>query len=263
MAKRATRKAGIDALRTTCGSSDASRQLDNLRAGVIDRLRRAWDTYKAPARTLSGNELREATRLFDDFSIVHERWLELRDIEARVDDLLDREPTNAAALALRREKHYFDGLVVCTTATLIPYLKLSADAIGLDPSPFTHCIENPTRETRASAIALAEGLRLRARDSADTKPPTLPAGDDQPSAPALTVNQTRVLQTMARFDPSRLLSSKTIADEMDATSRLSEETVRQCVGKLIGLRLAERPEGDRSGARLTIAGRRLAGKIAD
>jgi hypothetical protein len=68
---------------------------------------------------------------------------------------------------------------------------------------------------------------------------------------------------MARFDASRLLSAKMIADEMDATIRLSEETVRQCVGKLIAADLAERPEGDRSGARLNSAGRRLAGKIAD
>lgn len=68
---------------------------------------------------------------------------------------------------------------------------------------------------------------------------------------------------MARFDASELRSSKSIANEMDATVRLSEETVRQCVGKLIESQLAERPEGDRSGARLTRAGRKLAGKIAD
>lgn len=104
---------------------------------------------------------------------------------------------------------------------------------------------------------------LGARDADDAKPKTLPAGGDESAGPALTVNQSRVLQTMARFDASRLLSSKMIAEEMDATVRLSEETVRICVGKLIESNLSERPEGDRSGARLNSAGRKLAGKIAD
>jgi hypothetical protein len=82
-------------------------------------------------------------------------------------------------------------------------------------------------------------------------------------SPALTANESRVLLTMARFDASRLLPLKTIAEEMDATVRLSVETVRLIVGKLIELNLAERPEGVRSGARLNPAGRKLAAKIAD
>lgn len=86
---------------------------------------------------------------------------------------------------------------------------------------------------------------------------------EESAGPALTVNQSRVLQTMARFDASRLLSAKMIAEEMDARVRLSEETVRQSVRKLIESNLAERPEGDRSGARLNRAGRKLAGKIVD
>ncbi len=86
---------------------------------------------------------------------------------------------------------------------------------------------------------------------------------DEPAGPALTPNQQRVLQTMARFDASRLLSCAVIAPKMDPAIRLSEEAVRQCVAKLIELNLAERPEGERSGARLTIPGRKLAGKIAD
>ena len=97
----------------------------------------------------------------------------------------------------------------------------------------------------------------------DAKPQALPACANESAGLALTANQSRVLQTMARFDASRLLSSKMIADEMDASARLSEETVRKCVGKLIESQLAERPEGGRSGARLNNAGRKLAGKIAD
>jgi hypothetical protein len=97
----------------------------------------------------------------------------------------------------------------------------------------------------------------------DRKPPAPPAGDSEPTGPALTNNQSLVLRTMARFDGSLLLSAAKIAAEMNPATRLSEETVRQCVGKLIESNLAERPEGERSGARLTNAGRKLAVKIAD
>jgi hypothetical protein len=87
--------------------------------------------------------------------------------------------------------------------------------------------------------------------------------DSEASEPALTRSQVNVLNTMADFDGSRLLSAKMIADEMAPVVRLSEETVRQCVKRLIDCGLAERPQGDRSGARLTLAGRRRAVKIAD
>lgn len=116
-----------------------------------------------------------------------------------------------------------------------------------------------TDERAAEKLAQSFG----AGDNGDAKPKTLPTGADESAGPALTMSQSRVLQTMARFDASRLLTLKMIAEEMDATVRLTEETVRVCVGKLIESKLAERPEGDRSGARLNSAGRKLAGKIAD
>jgi len=131
------------------------------------------------------------------------------------------------------------------------------ERLGIDPAPLLTAGIAPSMANSIAANAVAERLRLRADQ------PALPAGADEPAGPALTPSQSRVLQTMARFDPSRLVSASGIALEMDATVRLSEETVRQCVGKLIESQLAERPEGDRSGARLTRAGRKLAGKIAD
>ena len=94
-------------------------------------------------------------------------------------------------------------------------------------------------------------------------PPAIPAGDVQPHGPALTENQSQVLKTLALFDGSQLLSAATITAEMDRSARLNVETVRQCVGKLIESGWAERPEGERSGARLTNEGRRVVGKIAD
>lgn len=124
---------------------------------------------------------------------------------------------------------------------------------------------------RSAPEAPAGTVQERASPALQPKPPR----DEAPlhadilacsaaaDAPAITQNQSRVLQTMARFDPSRLLSAAAITTEMDPAARLSEETVRQCVLRLIKSDLAERPDGDRSGARLTAAGRRLAGKIAD
>ncbi len=146
-------------------------------------------------------------------------------------------------------------------------LRAVIETRGLDaPAPTPTVSVSPELLDRLEAASGAAEKMARvfgAGDNGDTKPKTLPAGADESAGPALTVNQSRVLQTMARFDASRLLSSKMIAEEMDGTVRLAEETVRQCVGKLIALHLAERPEGERSGARLTTAGRKLAGKIAD
>jgi hypothetical protein len=68
---------------------------------------------------------------------------------------------------------------------------------------------------------------------------------------------------MNRFGAAVLLSVEQVVLEMDPVNRLSEETVRQCILALIGHLLAERPSGEKGGARLTNAGRRLAGKIAD
>lgn len=91
-------------------------------------------------------------------------------------------------------------------------------------------------------------------------------GKDDPiedTAPALTEPDVRVLKAMACADGSRLLSGEKVAAEMDPKQTLSPRTIGPIVQKLIGLGLAERPQGPRSGARLTPLGRRRASKIAD
>jgi hypothetical protein len=85
--------------------------------------------------------------------------------------------------------------------------------------------------------------------------------DVQP--PALTEAQRITLCAMNSFDRTVLASAQKICEAINPTKRLSEETVRQCIKRLIKLDLVERPEGSRKGARLTNAGRRLAGKIVD
>lgn len=85
--------------------------------------------------------------------------------------------------------------------------------------------------------------------------------DDQ--EPPLTSHDATVLKTMSRFDGSQLLIIKMISAEMDPEERLSERTIGEIVRKLVKQTLAERPEGDRQGVRLTSTGRQLAAKIAD
>lgn len=110
-------------------------------------------------------------------------------------------------------------------------------------------------------------LDLGGADSDGPPPPDLShkrdaEQDDQTVEAALTANDAEVVRTMARPDASLLLSIKAIVEEMDPHKRLSEESVRTIVKKLICLKLATRPT-DRGGARLTAEGRKVAGKIAD
>jgi hypothetical protein len=88
-------------------------------------------------------------------------------------------------------------------------------------------------------------------------------GDADVEFPSLTENEVAVITTLARFDPMRLASVTMIESEMDAGSRRSPRKIGEAVNRLIELDLAERPRGDRSGARLTTAGRRVARKVAD
>jgi hypothetical protein len=151
--------------------------------------------------------------------------------------------------------------------------ELLADHFGIDSTGFVHAQRVDDDATLTQLIQSQKALircverwqseQGRVTASQEPMPKSLLAGADESAGPALTENQSRVLRTMARFDPSQLLSSEMIADEMDAHVRLSEETVRKCVGKLIESLLAERPQGDKNGARLNNAGRKLAGKIAE
>ncbi len=113
---------------------------------------------------------------------------------------------------------------------------------------------------------LLKRLRVECWDgdgTTDDGPRETPTTDSDEAPPALTPNQTVVIETMAQFDGSRLLSAVTIDEGMDPKRRLSARTIGPIVRRLIKLGLAERPEGERSGARLTPKGRRLAPKIAD
>ncbi|RMF00583.1 MAG: hypothetical protein D6773_11225 [Alphaproteobacteria bacterium] len=122
-------------------------------------------------------------------------------------------------------------------------------------------------EVRAVALAWADRQRMKAMLAGEGRAPqpgrqVTPDDDDQPP-PALTANEVAVLRTLASIDPAELASVARVEAAMDRAQRVSEKTIRLAIRRLVGLGLAERPEGDRRGARLTIAGRRLVRKITD
>jgi hypothetical protein len=122
-------------------------------------------------------------------------------------------------------------------------------------------------DVRTVALAWADRQRMKARLAAEVGSPQPEDHggsdeDDQPP-PALTANEVSVLRTLAIFDPAELASAARVEAAMDRAERISDKTIRVAIRRLVELGLAERPEGDRSGARLTIAGRRLVRKIAD
>jgi hypothetical protein len=122
-------------------------------------------------------------------------------------------------------------------------------------------------DVRTVALAWADRQRMKARLAAQAgaSQPEIHGGpdDDDRSPPALTGNEASVLRTLAIFDPAELASAARVEAAMDRAERISDKTIRVAIRRLVELGLAERPEGDRSGARLTIAGRRLVRKIAD
>lgn len=118
--------------------------------------------------------------------------------------------------------------------------------------PATPLVAKPEgKEPAANAVTSLVDGGTRSNESNEEDPPSL------------TKSQSLVLKTMAVSDPARLLSAEAISREMDAPERLSPRTIGPILQRLIGLDLAERPQGTRSGARLTLPGRRLASKIAD
>jgi len=77
---------------------------------------------------------------------------------------------------------------------------------------------------------------------------------------SLTKNALIVLQTMAAFDGSRLLSVNSIQEATPIDDIISHQTIRAILQKFIAAGYAERPEGQRQGSRLTNQGRKLARK---
>lgn len=110
--------------------------------------------------------------------------------------------------------------------------------------------------------AWLEGVKAAAlKAMAGASSPAAGAGEAQDAeelpAPLRPADQL-VLRTMDTFDPRVLLSLRQIHLAMDTSVRIQERSIGSSLDRLIEYGLAERPEGERSGARLTISGRKLA-----
>lgn len=89
-------------------------------------------------------------------------------------------------------------------------------------------------------------------------------GDEkEEQAPALKQNELVTLKALALFGPNRLATSTDVGNEMTPADRLSPRTIQPAIRRLMELDLAERPEGDKHGARATLKGQRLVLDIAD
>ncbi len=82
--------------------------------------------------------------------------------------------------------------------------------------------------------------------------------DDATTRYSLTKSESHVLVMLDRFNACQLASLKSIQSEMEMRQSYNLKTIGKTMTKLIGLGLAERPQGSRAGGRLTNAGRRLA-----
>lgn len=138
---------------------------------------------------------------------------------------------------------------------------------------------NPRTPTRPASVhignwdeggkAFAEAFKTAnggGNPEANASPPGPPAaadeGEDEQQVPALTKAERATLLALATFDASRLASALEVSEAMPGVS-YSERSAREAIKKLVALNLAERPEGEKQGARLTIKGRRLASRLDD
>lgn len=210
-------------------------------------------------------------------SIRHEGWIKRDDLALKLTQLggliggrrfAARHADTAIAHAvqeywLREERH--DGWRPGMESGSGWKKVVQAQPVGLARA--SEMAESPTILTPPQASTTAAAPTFAAVSSSPS-PAALdsfpaPEEDEPRQDPALKNAERMTLLTLAVFDPSILASAAQIAEAMDPSERLSERTITPAIRKLVELGLAERPEGERQGARLTLRGRRLASKIAD
>lgn len=106
--------------------------------------------------------------------------------------------------------------------------------------------------------------QMQAKQAAEEQDADASSADDEvDQVPALTESERITLCALNTFDAAMLASATRIGEAIEPAKRLSDRTITKAIGRLIQLGLAERPQGDRQGARLTLRGRRLVAKVAD
>jgi hypothetical protein len=119
------------------------------------------------------------------------------------------------------------------------------------------------QRVKAQLAAESGAGRVAGQAPRATRPAGSESDTDETAPPALTPNEITVLQALATFDPTELASAARISDAIDPSRRVSDRSIVTIVRRLLELGLAERPMGDRSGARLTLQGRRIVRRIAE
>ena len=183
-------------------------------------------------------------RGIDDTARLTATWLVRRGEDPACREAMERHADTLAQLAAVLEDHCPAG--VDARRPVLPW----DEADGETPA------------MAGEAGALADGV-AGADDPEPVRGKLAEIEDSPPPSVALSRHERLVLQALDTFDPATLASLVQISEATPPADRVSERTVGPAVKKLIDAGLAERPDGDRSGARLMRSGRRLAGKLRD
>lgn len=109
-------------------------------------------------------------------------------------------------------------------------------------------------------------LDQAAEDQEKAQAATVTNGDEAKETPALTEIERTILQVLGEYDPGILLTAQQISDatkdpEVEIARYVGLSSTKNSIRKLIMRGLAERPEGDKAGARLTTKGRLALAKL--
>lgn len=211
--------------------------------------------------TLIGQELRRALRMYETLSVMQAYIIENQANKARLTRMLEAGELDRDSSEELDELNVLEGVLLLNNISLVRCLRNSAHAMGLDPKPFTVVAEDLTAATRANALGLAEQMTLMLQTELDgASPKKLERSEYEYQ---LTETQQNVLRVMSLYHPGAFMGVRTIHSDFCRTYfDVDDETVRLAIKALIAQELAERPPSGR-GARLTKAGRKLAGKIGD
>lgn len=157
--------------------------------------------------------------------------------------------------------------------------KLFGNLFGVDPRPPATIAEKFDRaivETRAAWLRqhptgftpeqvknmIRAGISEALADQEQIREAPLAAGDGDDDPPAWTENDKRVIKVLLNANRADLLSVEGIIDRMEPGENVSPATAKATRKKLLTRGYLETPEGERSGVRLNVKGRRMAEKLS-
>lgn len=213
---------------------------------------------------LDEGDINEATRLYDKAVVLHSQSTLKRTRRQTLSDGRHVEHATYMDGGTATKVSQPDGherlVVITPTTSARPSPDPDPQELLREALDFAAQIVGKREPARAKVNALRR--RLAGLGALTSQVPKVIAGDDNAGQEqALTANERLVMKAMDSFDPSSLVTILRVIEAMDASERLSDHPVRHVIRRFIDLGLAERPEGDRGGVRLTPRGRRLPSKI--